>query len=489
VHVVNSENELVDALKQKLPFELGPSFTSLKLPLFREMPKDPSAKILATLADNTTITSLTMRNVAIWSKKSMDALEKNLIANQSITKLIFEYFSFEQSTAGLLKIFVKILTKNNRIQDIQFLNNDDRITFTYDLFCENIHKFAVKSISMANLIHFNNSGLFKALPQSPTLTSLKVDFRHQSPEVFGCMSEALIGNPRITSLEIGSPKGTIAGDRWMNFVSVLERDSLKRLHLTNSMKAQDSFDQISEALKKVKALEEFGIENTQISWTSIGAVLAANKSIKKLVLDQSLFAKGRFLELELDKNYTLTELSLIGCKFSGQPLFCDYICKNTTLKILRTEAAYVMLDCSAFILALKTNGSLTELELVRSSVPLRPINDPEPVTNGSEANVSLSEVIADILTVNKSLRKLKFPADKCKYSAVCQLIDSLKQNKTLTELSLGSRLPFIGSQNKQSGAPSIEQQLLDLLKVNTTLKFIEGSADMPELHDTLKRNE
>jgi hypothetical protein len=74
------------------------------------------------------------------------------------------------------------------------------------------------------------------------------------------------------------------------------------------------------------------------------------------------------------------------------------------------------------------------------------------------------------------------------YTFFCLLIASQTKCNAYRGSS-GSRLPFIGSQNKQSGAQSIEQQLLDLLKVNTTLKFIEGSADMPELREALKLNE
>ncbi len=122
---------------------------------------------------------------------------------------------------------------------------------------------------------------------------------------------------------------------------------------------------------------------------------------------------------------------------------------------------------------LTKNYSLKELKIV--------------LLRSGELSDRIIRAIAKGLAANKSIRKLYFKLSRIDYQVMLEFIEALKTNTSLLELHIG-KIRDIGLHNAGTNGKDIDDFILDLLKSNKTLRFIEGASEYPYLEDKLKNN-
>lgn len=224
----------------------------------------------------------------------------------------------------------------------------------------------------------------------------------------------------------------------------------------------------SEALKNSTDLADLSFTFKTMDIQLLGEVISANKSIKVLYIFNEDMAEKDILDLHLEKNSSLERLTIASGNLTGENIF-NILKENASLKSLTIENN-LHLAGAALEEFLKKNKTLTELDL-----------------RAGYNNLRMCKYLMDGLKTNKTLRKIFFSLENQIHSTVIKFLKDLKNNTVLTHLGVGD-MQNCGKEMQYFEDERVVDVVFDVLKTNKTLRYIEGSEEIPEIDELLKEN-
>lgn len=381
-------------------------------------------------------------------------LAEGLKVNRSVTKL--NLFANSMSKAGQV-VLGSALKENFSLRDLSLM----RCNLT------NIKEIAeglLKNRSLTKLDLTENSfgdagvsALADSLKLNDTLTML--DLSKCGLLGIGDLAETLKSNRTLKSLNVG----------W-------------NIHCVAPQ-------QLGAALKDNSGLTELDMSGCCRHFESLPEALKINRTLLKLSLcgdSIGLYEEhvNAIINVLKKDNSTLTELNLRESHFTGITNLASMLTSNRSLKTFAlTRAKFDNIGCKAIAAAIKVNFTLTSLdigwcgifmnvkEFIESFAENRSIRQLSFQGNDIE-NIG-SKAFADVLRINDTISDLDL--GWCRISDISELGETLKNNSSLTRLSL--RENYLG---KAGG-----NALLAALKVNTTL-VDRGDFSNDKIDDIIK---
>lgn len=383
---------------------------------------------------------------------------------------------------------------------------------------------ALKHNTKLNSLHLNGCGclidllwaeaLSGALKINSSLTNLDLRCNQIGASGARALSDALEINTTLTKLDLSDNAIGASGARFLS-KAIKINASLTTLNL--------SCCKITCEARPEVPRRPYEIRTIPISLQEGRCTLP--EALKKLDefctgMDETMDDYGVFsLSESLKTNTTLTNLNLQGNNRSDciTPFYLSEIVKTnatlTTLNLASNDLRYFGSKCLS--LALRTNGTLTSLDLTRSYI------DAEALSEGLKVNAALTSLnlasnwigdsgakaLSDVLQVNATLTKLHLDGNTISVEGTQYICEALARNNTLTSLDFsGNQIGGAGlllfSEALQSNKALNDLNLnltgadergaiclFDALKHNTTLSTLD-LAHVPfcQLSDALRVN-
>jgi len=389
--------------------------------------------------------------------------------NRGVTSLELAAHDFEPS---FMETLTKILKLNRQIKRIQVNTHLSKPLFGdgWKRFCDGMEYYTFEELFISNAL-LPAKGfelLVEGLIYNQSIKSLCITAQEIGGKKFKAICDLLVSNPTITRLDLVGC--VLRKDDLIQFKRVLNANSIKKLRLQHSLcKTKESnLDVIENELKANTSITELYLPANRIDYKLIGDIIRASGSIKKLDMGGNKFSVKH---LKLKSNRILQDLNLENCLRLNYSILFKELCKNQSLKILRLGNNSIV-DNAMLTKFLTKNNTLMELVVYFDYMHL--------VDETIKA-------IASGLAGNKSLRKLSFKISRMQYNTFSSLIDALKSNHALLELHI-SNIKNLFLESRPPNGNDMDDFLLDLLKTNKTLRYIEGAEEFPYLEEIMKAN-
>jgi hypothetical protein len=420
--------------------------------------------VIEAMKDNSTAHSMTFIHRG-WDRQELNLLVDCLTQhNTGIRYLVFESLVF---TLQIAEAVVKILKSNPRIKAVTFISELPSDCFSR--FCDGLEYYHIESLRMEIIkTTANLRKLTEGVQWNQTLTELSLRLPFPEPGMFEEFCNIFLASPTISSFNVSWFDRHITEDDYNCFAKVLKTNRLKQLTF-NCERLDLTF--LAEEFKNSSALESLTLQFSNMDIKLLGEIINSNKSIKKFNMEHLAGTEQIILDLHLEQNTSLEQLSITYWALNGGNLF-KMLANNKTLKSLTigTSSALDVVGLQEF---LKENTSLTELVL-------------PPSTNNEQHTCTY---LANGLKFNTSLRKLTMDGTYQDHTSVIKFLNELKHNRSLTHLFMGP-IRAIGMLNRTfyNEEDNTLDVIFGLVRSNKTLRYIEGAKEISYLEAKLKEN-
>ena len=399
-------------------------------------------RISDALINNRTVEVLRLCNQQVGDNGAR-ALSKMLHQNERLDKI--DLFGNVVTATGA-EAFIKSIDTNNTIQFINLKSNcvSDEILFEVE-----------KKLSLNSQPLYLKKYLPLIADNDPTVCDLVLDehesFRYYNDVSVRLLSEAIVGNDNLTSLNLSNNQITDVGVSFLS-EALKTNNSIKSLNLNNNKLGSNGAKHLAEALKLNKSLLILRLMNTQlddVGGEALASAAMTNSTLTQLDLsfNPNIRESGSHFVKAVQHTNQLKDLVLRGTAVSGVTLKALRDCKAVASEppILRITASrlhrgdetltkvdlsgkageFVLTDSSAFVLGpiLKENYILTDINL----------------SNNEITNNGVAELCEGLLHNKYTLKRLDLSSNReLDYETSKLLCGVLRQHRALKCVNLAN---------------------------------------------------